>query len=210
MRTIQTMVVAFAFGAWSGIPGLAFAPSTNGSGVAWVSESAEGWAGSAQTDGSGSSVHLTGTFGPSVDTHNGVGVTAYIGLLDPIAVLEEPPTPTFSPSSTETPTEMIPTVTLSLTPTGLFATPSPTDTQPMISTPTLTPTGTSLTLTPTESCLVTDRSYDLNEDGIVDAEDLIALLTSVREGTSLYDLNCDGVTDDLDLRVFSVKWRIVP
>jgi hypothetical protein len=145
-----------------------------------MSESAEGWTGNAQANGSGATVHLAGAFDQSVDTSNGAGITGYLGLLDPIADLEETPTPTLNITSTQTPT------------------------------PTMTPTGTLLTLTPTNTCLVAEGSYDLTGDGNVDAKDLIALLTSIEAGTNLFDLNCDGVTDEEDLKAFSAKWKTAP
>jgi hypothetical protein len=64
--------------------------------------------------------------------------------------------------------------------------------------------------TPTNTCLITDGSYDLTGDGEVDAEDLIALLASIQAGTNLYDLNCDGVTNEEDLQAFSAKWKTMP
>lgn len=191
MKTFQTAVVTWVLGALFGTSVPAFTPSTNGHGVAWVSESAEGWSGDAQTNGSGMIVHLAGAFDQSVDTSNGVGITAYVGLLDPIAPQLDTPTPTLTLTSTETPTETMLTPTLSLTPT-------------------VTPTVTLLTLTPTNTCSTADASYDLTGDGEVDARDLIALLASVEDGTNLYDLNCDGITDERDLRAFSAKWKTIP
>jgi hypothetical protein len=210
MKTIRTAVVAFVLGVLSGIPALAFTPSSNGNGVSWVSESAEGWSGDAQTNGLGATLHLAGAFDQSVDTSNGAGITVYISLLDPIFPLPDTPTPTVTITSTGTPTKTVPTPTLSLTPTRTFATPSPTDTQLVTSTPTNTPTEIPLTLTPTNTCLVAEGSYDLTGDGEVDARDLAVLLTSIEAGMNLYDLNCDGITDEEDLEAFSAKWQLTP
>jgi len=67
--------------------GYAFEPSENGAGVRWVSASAESWSGSFQTNGSGANAHLAGAYDASVDTTNGDGVLAMIGLLDGIRTL---------------------------------------------------------------------------------------------------------------------------
>lgn len=65
----------------------AFTPSTNSKGIAWVSESAEGWSGKAQTNALNATLHLAGAFDSSLDTTNHIGVTTHLGLLDPVAPL---------------------------------------------------------------------------------------------------------------------------
>lgn len=133
-----------------------FEPQSNANGVRWESSSAEAWSGSYQTNSSGAVLNTAGAFDSSVDTVNGNGVVAYIGLLDPIG--------SGGPGDTPTPTM-----------TGTPPTPTETGTPPTVTeTPTITPGGP--TLTPT-SCVVAmdDEDYDLNGDGFIDARDLIGL-----------------------------------
>ena len=52
-----------------------------------------------------------------------------------------------------------------------------------------------------------DLAYDLNEDGVLDGDDVLTLLTFVcgmkwkGNGDNPFDLNDDGVVDDLDLEI---------
>lgn len=75
----------------------AFSPSENSNGIRWVSASGESWSGSAQSRADGASLHLVGAFDGSLDTTNSVGVTAYLGQLEPI---EGPPPATPTPTPT--------------------------------------------------------------------------------------------------------------
>jgi len=189
---VSTLVVVLTWGAF--VPAAAaFAPQQNGNGVSWVSASAEAWSGSGQVGPSGATVHLAGAFDSSVDTTNGSGAVAYIGLLDPISGIEE-----------ETPTP---------TPEGGVDTPTPTFTPDGgADTPTPTPTGgePGETPTPTE-CHVAVEDSDYNLDGIngIDARDLLLLIEAIDAGVgNPYDLNCDGATNDLDLIQFCRVWKI--
>ncbi|MCA9433890.1 MAG: hypothetical protein KC940_25435 [Candidatus Omnitrophica bacterium] len=158
----------------------AFQPQSNGNGVRWESASAEAWSGSFQTNGSGAVLHAAGASGTSVDTVNGNGVTAYIGLLDPIL-------PGGGDTPTPTETEMGPTMT---------------------ETPTVTPGGPTFTPTPCVVAM-SDEDYDLNGDGFIDAKDLIAFIEIIETGVgNPFDLNCDGFTNEADLIQFSKEWKI--
>ena len=187
-------------------PAAAFTPQQNTNGVSWVSASAEAWSGSGQVGPSGSTVHLAGAFDSSVDTTDGAGVVAYIGLLDPIGPGEE---------ATPTPTGGEPSVTPTPTATGgepeVTSTPTATDGEPEV-TPTPTATGEEPGKTPTPTqCEVAsdDADYDLNGDEIIDARDLLLLIEAIDAGDgNPYDLNCDGVTNDLDLVQFSGVWKV--
>ena len=149
----------------------AFFPQTNANNIRWESASAEAWSGDFQSNTSGAVLHSAGTSDSSVDTTNSDGVTAYIGLLEPVHG---------APGNTPTPT-----ATATLTPGG----------------PTPTPT--------TCVAAMTDRDYDLNEDGVIDARDLLSLIDIIETGGgNPFDLNCDGVTNETDLIEFSEKWKI--
>jgi hypothetical protein len=79
-------------------------------------------------------------------------------------------------------------------------------------TPTATPTEAGPTLTPTPDgtvCDVTDDDYDVNDSGEVDANDLIRLLESIKEGPfdEATDFNCDGANDMLDAFLMAEKWK---
>jgi len=128
------------------------------------------------------------------------------------------PTVTFTPSNTlggptDTPSG---TFTASLTPEGptftftptntLGGDPTETETQTATFTVTITPGGA--TLTPT-LCIPTDSvaDCDLNNDGEIDALDLIMILEGILDGTgNPFDFDCNGETSDTDLIRFSEKW----
>lgn len=175
----------------------AFQPQTNANGIGWESASAEAWSGSFQSNSSGAVLHAVGASDTSVDTVNGNGVTAYIGLLDPI--LPGGPGDTPTPTETETVTETV-TVTVTVTATEIGPT--------MTETPTVTPGGPTFTPTPCVAAM-NDEDYDLNNDGFIDARDLIALVEIIETGIgNPFDLNCDGVTNEADLIQFSKEWKI--
>jgi hypothetical protein len=56
---------------------------------------------------------------------------------------------------------------------------------------------------------VTDDDYDVNDSGEVDANDLIRLLESIKEGPfdEATDFNCDGANDMLDAFLMAEKWK---
>jgi len=181
-KVLLSMVMTFllsSYNTW------AFQPQTNANGIRWESASAEAWSGSSQSNSSGAVLELAGAADSSVDTVNGNGVTAYIGLLDPI--LPGGPGDTPTPTETATATEIGPTMT---------------------ETPTVTPGGPTFTPTPCVAAM-NDEDYDLNEDGFIDARDLIVLIEIIETGVgNPFDLNCDGVTDEADLIQFSKEWKI--
>lgn len=125
-------------------------------------------------------------------------------------------TRTFTPTSTATrtvtptatPTVPIPTSTSTTTPTATgTVTPTVTSTITQTATATRTATRTSTpspSVTPTPTCIA---HYDLNRDGIVDAGDLLLLLSYIRNNDLQGDFNCDGKTDYLDLLLFSRQWH---
>lgn len=167
----------------AGSTSYAFEPQTNPNGVSWESASAEAWSGTFQSNGTGAVLQAAGASDTSVDTVNGNGVTAYIGLLDPILPGGAGDTPT--PTATATGT-------------------GPT----MTETPTVTPGGPTLTQTPCVAAM-NDEDYDLNDDGFIDARDLISLIEIIETGIgNPFDLNCDGVTNEADLILFSQEWKI--
>jgi WD40 repeat protein len=79
-------------------------------------------------------------------------------------------------------------------------TPTPTDTP--LTTPTFTPTATSTPLPAS--------AYDLNSDSIVDYLDLLILIDSMKNGGSDGDFDGNGVVNDVDLMMFSEKWKVTP
>lgn len=81
-------------------------------------------------------------------------------------------------------------------------TPSPTRTGSPEASSTGTPT-MAITLTPTPIC---QPNYDLDGDGVVAAEDLLQLMTALREGAPL-DLSCDGQADYRDVWLLAMRWR---
>lgn len=108
-------------------------------------------------------------------------------------------TPSLTPTPSRTPTG--PTATPTTTPTG------PTPTVP-VTTPTSTPTATSTGPTPTGPTPTPGCSpdYDLNEDGHIDAADLLLFIRHTHGGDLRSDFNCDGGVDAADLFLFSQHW----
>jgi len=108
------------------------------------------------------------------------------------------PTPTFTGTQATGPTS-------TSTPTGTWQT-QPTSTP----TPTDTPLG-GLTPTPTGSGAPCANSCDLDENGEVDANDLLELIRQCRgnpasPGCHSGDVNCDEAINDLDFVVFQGEW----
>ncbi len=82
----------------------------------------------------------------------------------------------------------------------VVVTPTPTPTA------TPTPTGTP-TATPTASPTpIPEDVYDLNQDGLVDAADLLLLMDYMHDHDTRVDFNADGRSDQADCLRFSLHW----
>jgi Dockerin type I domain len=145
------------------------------------------------------------------------------GTTTPVDTPTNTPTPTDTPvdtpTNTGTPTPTFtggftppPTHTATDTPT---ATPTATDTPVGTPSPTATPTPTGTvtpvyTLTPTPTPTGCTPNYDLNQDGMINAQDMLILLDAMKHDAPMHDFNCDGKMDALDLMLMGMHWESLP